>query len=272
MTSFLGAVNKLFDLLFWPFQSLPAICGLLASSVLTGVCLILVFRYTSHQQAIRRTKDKLQAYVLEVRLFQDQLGVVVRAYGRILLGTAAYLKLTLPPLAVLFVPITILLIQLDTRFGYQPFTACDQILLKAKVADPSDLDRIDLRLPNGLAVSAPPVRVIAEREITWRIAAQREGDYQAEVTLDDRSLTKLIRVGSHIEQLSLVRVGEGLVNEILDPAEAPLPKESRVESIGLNYPERSINLGLVSVHWLIPFFLFSIIAGFAVKGVFRAEF
>ena len=59
-------------------------------SVVTGLVMVVVFRYTSDQKAIRSAKDKLKAHLLAVRLFQDQLPVVLRSYGRILRGTVTY--------------------------------------------------------------------------------------------------------------------------------------------------------------------------------------
>ncbi len=56
----------------------------LAISIVIGLLMVIVFRYTSDQKAIGRAKDKLKAHLLAVRLFQDQLPVVMRAYGRIL--------------------------------------------------------------------------------------------------------------------------------------------------------------------------------------------
>ena len=44
-----------------------------------GLLMVIVFRYTSDQKAIGRAKDRLKAHLLAVRLFQDQLPVVMRA-------------------------------------------------------------------------------------------------------------------------------------------------------------------------------------------------
>ena len=49
---------------------------------------------------MRRIKNRIQAHLLEVRLFPDQLRVVSRAYGRILRFTAIYLTYNLKPVAI----------------------------------------------------------------------------------------------------------------------------------------------------------------------------
>src|SRR2546422_8579963 len=86
MTGFLALVNHLFDILVWPFRSLHPFYSLTVFSLLTTVFTLIVFRYASDQPAMRRVKDRLQAHVLEVRLFPDQLPVVLWAYSRLLAG------------------------------------------------------------------------------------------------------------------------------------------------------------------------------------------
>ena len=45
----------------------------LAVSIVIGLVMVIVFRYTSDQKAIGRAKDRLKANLLAVRLFQDQI-------------------------------------------------------------------------------------------------------------------------------------------------------------------------------------------------------
>ena len=89
----------------------------LTISIVIGLLMVIVFRYTSDQKAIGRAKDRLKANLLAVRLFQDQLPVVMRAYGRILRGTGSYLRLAFTPFLIAILPITFLIVQLDRYFG-----------------------------------------------------------------------------------------------------------------------------------------------------------
>jgi len=84
----------------------------LAISVVIGLVMVVVFRYTSDQKAIGQAKDQLKAHLLAVRLFQDQLPVVIRAYGRIFRGTGRYLRLAFMPFLISLLPITFLIISL----------------------------------------------------------------------------------------------------------------------------------------------------------------
>ena len=87
MTTFLTLVNQLFDLIFFPFRSLNPMVGLTVVSFLTGILMVLVFRTTSNQAGIKQVKERIKAHLLAIRLFQDQLDVVLRTHARILGST-----------------------------------------------------------------------------------------------------------------------------------------------------------------------------------------
>ena len=112
--------NRPFDFFYRPFESLHPAVGLTVVSVLTGVLLLIVYRYTSNQAGIRRVKDRIKAHFLEIRLFQDQFGVVVGAHGRILRATLTYMSYSLKPLAVILLPVLILMVHLEMHLGQRP--------------------------------------------------------------------------------------------------------------------------------------------------------
>src|SRR5215469_4478312 len=86
-------------------------------SLVVGLVMILVFGYTSDQKAIHRAKDRLKAQLLALRLFQDQIPIVLRSYVRIVLATGLYLRLAFKPLLFAIVPITFLIVQVDRYLG-----------------------------------------------------------------------------------------------------------------------------------------------------------
>ena len=82
----MGLINRLlgslFDLLFLPFRSLNPWAGMIFISLLTGLLMLLIYRWTSNQAGIRRVKDKIKAHLLELRLYKDNMGVTMKARAR----------------------------------------------------------------------------------------------------------------------------------------------------------------------------------------------
>jgi len=58
------------------------------------------------------------------------------------------------------------------------------------------------------------------------------------------------------------------MNELLYPAEDPLPKGSPVSAITLGYPDGSVSVFGLGVNWLVLFFLLSAAFAFALRGRF----
>jgi hypothetical protein len=137
----------------------------LGLSIVIGLLTVIVFRYTSDQKAIGRAKDRLKAHLLAVRLFQDQLPVVMRAYARILRGTGTYLRLAFTPFLLAILPITFLIVQLDRYFGWMPLLPAQTFLVEARVEDPAALNEATLQLPPELSSSAPAVHVPEDKEV-----------------------------------------------------------------------------------------------------------
>jgi hypothetical protein len=245
-------------------QHMPLVLVLLVS-VLTGLLMVFIFRHTSNQNEIRRAKEQLQAHLLAVRLFQDQLGVVLREYRRILSGSGRYIKATLKPTAILLVPVVLLIVQLDRYFEWSPLQPQQAFLVKVKVADPSSLKLVKLDLPPGLTITAPPVHIPQENEVTWRVSAEREGQYDATVMVDGQSLAKHIVIANGLARISPARWRGHFWERVAESAESALPASAPIEAIHVTYPDRDINIGFAEWNWIIVFFIASMIAAFIFK-------
>src|SRR5216684_679249 len=142
----------------------PTVFVVLLSFVI-GLLMVVVFRYTSDQKAIRVAKDHLKAHLLAVRLFQDQLPVVLSSYGRILAGTGRYLQLAFKPLLYVIAPLTLLIVHMDRHLGFTPIETGKPFLVQARAVNADVLDQLSLQLPAEMALTAPAVHVPARNEI-----------------------------------------------------------------------------------------------------------
>ena len=234
-------------------------------SIVIGLLMIVLFGYTSNQKAIKVAKDQLKAHLLAVRLFQDQLHVVVGSYGRILRGTGRYLKLAFMPLLYVIIPITLLIVQLDRYLGSIGIEANVPFLLTVRVSNPDALNDVSLELPTEITTTAPAVHVPAAREIVWRLAATKEGAYEVKVAAAGQSVTKTLHVSTELARVSPVRLRGHFWERMFISTESAIPENSPVESITINYPERTIDIAGYEINWIWLFFILSMIAGFIFK-------
>jgi hypothetical protein len=240
-------------------------------SLITGFLMVLIFRYASDQKAIHIAKDQLKAHLLAVRLFQDQLSVVLVSYGRILRGTGRYLRLTFKPLLLAIVPLILLITQLDYYLGMVSINRGQAFLIQANVSKRDTLEEVSLDLPPGLTATAPPVHVPAANQVFWRIVASKEGHYDANIKIDDQSFAKQVIVSRELARLSPVRLRGSFWKRLFTSAEPALPENSTIQSIAVQYPERVINFAWLQWNWIWLFFVLSMAAGFLFKSLLGIE-
>ena len=242
-----------------------------AISIVIGLVMVVVFRYTSDQKAIHIAKDHLKAHLLALRLFQDQIPVVIRSYGRIVLATGRYLRLAFMPLLIVIVPLTFLMVQIDRYLGSTPLAPGHAFLVKARVADPAALDQASLQLPDGLLATAPAVHVPEENEIAWRVVADRDGDFVVNVQSSAQSFSKRVVVSSGLPRLSPIRLRGRFWERVFLSAEPALPDNNLIEAIEVQYPARDIAFAGLEWNWIWLFFVLSLAAGFIFKSVLGIE-
>jgi hypothetical protein len=238
----------------------------LAISIVIGFLMVIVFRYTSDQKAIGRAKDRLKAHLLAVRLFQDQLPVVMRAYGKILRGTGSYLRLTFTPFLIAILPITFLIVQLDRYFGWMPLQPAQTFLVEARIDDSAALNETLLQLPPELSSSAPAVHIPKEKKVVWRVAAERAGHYDIQIAAAGQTVSKQVVVAPGLARVSPVRLKDNFWERMFTSGEPALADNSPVQSIAINYPPREIRFAWMDWNWIVLFFVVSLIAGFIFKS------
>lgn len=266
--------GKIFELIFFPFRNLSPWLGMILISFLTGLFMIFVFRYTSNQDGIRKTKNRIKAHLLELRLYKDSLNLTLKAQGQILLSNLKYISYSARPMLVMIVPILLILIQLNLWFGYQSLKPGQTALLKVKLKEglnPLETN-ISLEPSSGVNVETSPLHIEEEREIDWRLRAKEKGVHTLNLKWNEQSFAKNISIGQDLlTKISALKVKKGILSEIFNPGEKPLARDLPVQSIEVTYPGQRMNFFGWRIHWLIVFFILSIIFGFSFKGLFKVE-
>ena len=234
-------------------------------SLVVGLLMVVLFGYTSDQKAIGIAKDQLKAHLLAVRLYRDQIPVVMGSYGKILRGTGRYLKLAFKPLLYVIIPITLLIVQIDRYLGATPIPPNTPFLLTVHTTGGDALNDATLGLPTEITMTAPPVNVPSTNEIIWRLAGSKEGKYEVKIVAGGQSAAKAVCVGSDLPRISTVRLRGHFWERMFSSAEPALPENIPIESISINYPDRNIEVAGYGMNWIWLFFILSMIAGFIFK-------
>lgn len=265
-------MTRCFDALVWPFRGLPPIWPMVFISFVAGIVMLAIFGKVSNQAAIRQIRDRIRGNLIGVRLFQNDIGVLLRLQGTILLDTLRYMRHSVVPMLIMLVPVLFIMIQLNLRFAIRPMAPGETAVFKVAVRDTAAIiEGVAIETPQGITVETPAVRIPSEREVAWRIRADAPGRYTMQVHIGAEVVEKDLVVGSGWASVSPLRTGAGIVDNLLYPGEDPIRTSSMAECITVDYPKLDIMVFGFAIHWLVLFFVLSILFGFAFKGVFGVE-
>ena len=267
MTLINSLLRRLFDAALSPFSGLHPLVGIAIVSAIFGVAMLMVFKWTSNQDKMEAVKRRIHAGLFEIRLFNDDLRAIMRAIGAILWHNLSYLGLTIVPLLWMIVPLVLTIAQLQFHYGYQGLDPGDQALIKVELEDTESRPQIRLEIPDGLKVEAGPIWIPTKNELGWRIQALEHGDYELSFVAGGETVTKSLRVTDRVVRLSPIRVAKGFWDQVLYPAEDPLPESTPIRKITVGY--EAGNAGFEGweneLTWMTFFFLLSVVFVFALR-------
>ena len=263
-----AVANALGEWLLAPIGVLPGWLSATLVAAVTGVLLLVMFKYTSNQRAIKRVRDNIDANLLALKLFKDSARVTVGAQGRLLDGAGRLFVLALVPMAVMLVPVTLILGQLSLWYQQRPLRVGEEAVVTLTLNDAADTAFPDVRLEptDAIDVTVGPVRVLSKREVCWNIKARADGYHRLTCMVGDDAITKELAVGDGLMRVSARRPAWVWSEALMYPAEAPFAPGGPVRSVEISYPTRS-SWTTGSDYWVIYWFVVSLIAAFCFRRV-----
>ena len=270
-----SALNLIFDILIFPLKNFHPLYSLCLFSLLTAIFLLIVFRYTSDQRGIRETKDKIKAHLLEIRIFKDNLTILLSAQRRLLLYNLIYMKHAVKPLLFMIVPVALIIIQMDAWYGRKPLIPGEASILSLRVTDQEATklsSNISIEVDKGLTIETPLLRIPETGELSWRVRTNNLGNHQVRVKVAERVFYKEVIVDNgRLWRLSPHSVNSSHWKDLLNPGVEPLEENSLLKEITVHYPNRLIDIFSWKIHWLVLFFVLSTAYAFMLKKFFKVE-
>jgi uncharacterized membrane protein (DUF106 family) len=256
-----AAANALGRWLLAPIAVLPGWLSATLVAAVTGVLLLIVYKHTSNQKAIKRVRDDISANLLAIKLFKDSAAVALKAQERLHWAAIRLFALALVPMAVMLVPVTLILGQLSLWYQQRPLRVGEEAVVTVQLNGDADSPLPEVRLESDAAFDATlgPVRVLSRREVCWNIQAREAGDHRLVFQIGEQSFAKELAVGDGFQRVSVQRPGWVWSDALLHPWEEPFRPESPVRSIAIDYPARS-SWTSGTDWWVAYWFLASMVA------------
>lgn len=267
-----GVANGLGSVLLAPLALLPGWLSATLVAAVTGIVMLLAFKYTSNQRAIKRVRNDIKADLLALSLFKEQVAVSLRAQGRILFSAGKLMLLAVVPVLVMIVPVSLLLGQLAMWYQARPLAVGEETVVTLKLSGDSGAAWPEIRLEPNAAIETTlgPVRVQSQRRICWKVRARGNGYQRLAFAADGWTIDKELAVGNGFLRTSPIRPAWSWSEALLYPRESPFRPDSPVESIEVVYPPR-VSWTCGSNSWLAYWFAVSLVAAFACRRVFNVN-
>ncbi len=243
--------------------------SLTAIALASGVAMAWVFGRFSDGERIRLAQRKIRANLYAFRLFADEPVLIFRAQKQLLLWNARYLGLMLRPSILIFVPVLLLLTQLEAVYGSRPLAAGESAIVTAQFDAGADLRAVAPSLVGqGIKVETPAVRIPDQRQACWRVRATSIASGSVWLRVPGAAARKTVQAGPGLRYISARRVAS-LFDWLHYPAEARLPNAG-IRWIGVSYPHAAIGVFGWGVDWLVWFCAVNLLTMLAFRKRFAA--
>ncbi|MCP4402487.1 MAG: hypothetical protein GY801_34910 [bacterium] len=273
-------LNKIFDIFAFSGSPAARYLFIVLLSLVTAVIFLVIFKKTSNQKKIKYHKNKIFGYVLQIPLYKDRFGLLIRSILNIFKHNGLYIAHTLVSLVFIIIPLIFLMVQLDNRYGYEPLQAEQQFFVQADLKDGTDrdiLEKVFCETSPEVRLETLPLRLEDTNSVLWRakvVNAEPEHipTLRFGIEGDGQPIEKeLVTDYGQSPRFAPAKKQASLFNKIFYNAEGYLPKDSPFSSISTQYSRAGYSLVFWDVDVIILFFIFTLIFGFALKGVFKVD-
>jgi hypothetical protein len=283
MATFFEILNNFFDL-FWHAQSHQGRYGaILLASLFSAVIFMLLFKKFSDQDAIDREKRKITGNILEIRIYQDNLVLIFRRILTILKHNLFYIRYTIPPLAVIILPLLIITMQVNYRCGYKPLSSGEEFIITARLDNGSnppnnpeaEIDSIRCETSKGILLETPILRIPSESGVFWRarVASEPEpGNEWVEIMEGDKKIRRILHIAPKGEvAFDPVIVRYSFSGSLLHNTGGFISSNSIMSEISCGYPRQQYSLFLMSMDAIVLYFVLTLIFALILKPFLKVK-
>lgn len=274
-------INRVADIIWFPLSFIPDYLGIILISLLSAGLFLIIFKKTSNQDQIRQNKNKIFAYLFQIRLYKNQPLLTIKSTLNIVWYNIKYLQYTLVPLVVLVIPLLLISIQMNNRYGYEPLKPLSSFnirvnLDKEKLTNQEDLiNSLTCLSSKGIIIETPPLRLVSEASIFWR----------AKIVENNQIINQYCQVVNQGNNTNIIKkvVTSKRVRTPFTPdkkkytlksifsasAEEYIPRNSAIEKVRISYKRATYPFLFWQLDVIILYFILLLIFSFALKGFFK---
>lgn len=274
MRLILSIIGSIIDIAILPFKSFNPLFGFSFIAILSGLLAVVIFKYISNQNELKRIMSQIKLYFLEIFIYRDNLSQILFSQKKILKNNFAYLKYALIAALPIMCAVLLILSQVNLIYSIQPINT-DEIFTIGVKLEPNtnqNPDDIKLSLPDDLELITEFGFFLKEtNEIEWQLKAKNPGLYTIVIKMGEGvKYNKQIIIGASQKKYSPHLGKNGFFETIFNPIEPLIPKESTIQAIDIKYKPLYFKI-IFNMHWLIAFLIIAIGSGLIFRKILKVS-
>jgi uncharacterized membrane protein (DUF106 family) len=241
-------------------------------SAIVGFIAILIFKYTSNQKMIGKLKDSIKANMLALKLFKDSISVTFQSQGRLFKCALLRLLYSIQPMLVMFIPFCLICSQMGVWYQARPLLTGEQANIVIQLSGNPDEQLPNLELLENPAYESTVTgfKIPSKRQLVWKIKADRDGLHKLSFSVNGQTYDKDLVIGDKMMRVSEMRPGWNFSDILFHPWEKPFKKDSIIQSISIEYPERTSYTSGTD-WWIFYLIAISMIFGLIFMPLFKVK-
>ena len=238
-------------ILGWTLQY-PLWVSLLILAFIFTLIINVVYKYATDQNEMKRLKTKLKDYQSQLKEHRSSPKKMSEIQSKLMKVNLEYMKHSLRPMLYTALPLLIFFGWMALQFSFNPILPGEEVVVTVEMRAP---ERLTLVVPEGVFINGSATRETIERQASWRISADREGEFLLNFTTEEGfSAQRSFVVGSSSGD-SVVALSEPFRRSFLE-----YPKAT---------PFGSFSIFGYQPGWLFTYILFSIVLSLVTRKLMR---
>ena len=267
-------MNKIFDLFLFTESHAGRYFAIALLSIISAVIFMALFKKVSNQAGIKREKAKIVGNLFQMRLYKDDLRLILSSIFNVFKHNLFYIRYMLLPLLVIIIPLMIITVQVNQRCGYNPFSTGDEFIVSADLNDRDALNTIHCQTTNGIEILTPAMRVFEQKKAFWRakITDQAESNEMISILVDKQPIgEKSVIANNPITRFIPQKIQGNGFGAFLFNAEGFLPSTSSLKQLTINYPRATYKFLWIGMDAIVLYFVLTLIFALIIKPFFRVS-
>ncbi len=260
-------MTPLFNTILSPLRGMYPFAGLLAVSLVFGVFMIVVFRFTSDQKAIGRIRRRMGARALGMLLHLHSPLTVLKSAAALMADNFAYLWLILRPMLVMAIPFLITAAQLDARYGTMPMPRGTSTTVTVTWNEMPARNSLTIG-GTGLSVIEPVVFIDTLGETSFRVSSGLPG---AVITIGDDSFPAGASAEGSGRIIYRGAARGGFPGRLMTPFLSGIDEGSPVSALRIDLAEARYRILGGRWSWLGVFLFYSSLSAIAGAAAFKVK-